>query len=81
MFQVNAVEMVTDNLLASCSDDGSVRVWSVNQREQTLQFQVVDQVSFTIHCIAKHETIMTFWVSSLNHWGHIRKCGKATSEF
>ena len=32
------------DLLATCSDDGSLRVWSVKDREQTLQFQVMQQV-------------------------------------
>ena len=42
--KVNALALCDDQYLASCSDDGSLRVWSVNDREQTLQFQVMDQV-------------------------------------
>lgn len=42
--QVNGIEMCTEELFASCSDDGSVRIWSIKEREQTLQFQVMDQV-------------------------------------
>ena len=36
-------------LLATCSDDGSVRVWSIKEREQTLHFQVMHQ---SCHCLA-----------------------------
>ncbi|KAK2180206.1 hypothetical protein NP493_453g01010 [Ridgeia piscesae] len=34
---------------ASCADDGSLRVWSVKEREQTLQFQVMNQ---SCNCLA-----------------------------
>ncbi|XP_046861047.1 WD repeat-containing protein 90-like [Xenia sp. Carnegie-2017] len=32
-----------DKFFATCSDDGSLRVWTSDDLEQTLQFQVVDQ--------------------------------------
>ena len=31
--------------MATCSDDGTLRLWTVASREQALQFQVLDQVS------------------------------------
>ena len=46
MFQVNSL-MVSgpdDKYFATCSDDGSLRVWTADELEQTLQFQVMDQV-------------------------------------
>ena len=47
-FQVNNLSLCNSEHFASCADDGSVRVWSLESREQTLQFQVKDQVF--IHC-------------------------------
>lgn len=47
--KVNAVALCDDNFLASCSNDGSLRVWSINDREQTLQFQVQEQ---SCNCLA-----------------------------
>ena len=44
LLQINSLAMSEDEFFASCADDGSLRVWSVKDREQTLQFQVVDQV-------------------------------------
>ena len=44
MLQVNAIALDEDQFFATCSDDGSLRVWSVEDREQTLQFQVIEQV-------------------------------------
>ena len=38
--------MYDSQYLATCDMDGSVRVWSVSEREQTLQFQVMEQVSY-----------------------------------
>ncbi|XP_048238655.1 WD repeat-containing protein 90-like isoform X1 [Haliotis rufescens] len=43
MNKVNCLAVTEGNLLASCADDGSVRVWSVTDREQVLQFQVMEQ--------------------------------------
>ena len=31
--------------MATCSDDGTLRLWTVASREQALQFQVLDQVN------------------------------------
>ena len=45
--RINALALCEDlGYLATCSQDGSLRVWSVNEREQTLQFQVMEQVRF-----------------------------------
>ncbi|XP_064594375.1 WD repeat-containing protein 90-like isoform X2 [Liolophura sinensis] len=43
--QVNGVGMsvACPNHFVTCADDGSLRVWSVADREQVLQFQVTDQ--------------------------------------
>lgn len=42
--QVNGLSLCNNELLASCADDGSLRVWAIHDREQALQFQVKDQV-------------------------------------
>ena len=36
--------MCGEDYMATCSEDGSLRVWTVRDREQTLQFQVLEQV-------------------------------------
>ncbi|CAL1536659.1 unnamed protein product [Lymnaea stagnalis] len=41
--KINGVAFTMNNLLMSGGDDGSVRVWSLKNREQALQFQVLDQ--------------------------------------
>ena len=41
--RVNGLAVINNDLLATCSEDGGVRVWSTTEREQTLQFQVLDQ--------------------------------------
>lgn len=43
MAKVNNLSLCNSEHFASCSDDGSVRIWSLDSREQTLQFQVLDQ--------------------------------------
>ncbi len=43
-FQVNDLAQCGDQVFATCAEDGSLRIWSAISREQTLQFQVVDQV-------------------------------------
>ena len=47
--QVNGLSLCNSKLLASCADDGSLRLWSVHDREQALQFQVREQVNFINH--------------------------------
>ena len=43
--QVNDVVFSSDeNHFATCSEDGSVRVWSVPSNELVVQFQVLNQV-------------------------------------
>lgn len=37
-----------DKFVITGSDDGGVRMWSVDRREQTLQFLVMNQVCFTL---------------------------------
>jgi len=44
MYQVNGLSLCNNELLASCADDGSLRLWALKDREQALQFQVKDQV-------------------------------------
>ncbi|GFO23377.1 WD repeat-containing protein 90-like [Plakobranchus ocellatus] len=41
--KINGAVFTENNLLLSGGDDGSVRVWSTKNREQALQFQVLDQ--------------------------------------
>lgn len=41
---MNNLSICNSEHFASGADDGSVRVWSLDSREQTLQFQVLDQV-------------------------------------
>ena len=41
---MNGLSLCNSELLASCADDGSLRLWSVHDREQALQFQVKEQV-------------------------------------
>lgn len=44
--QVNDVAFSSDeNHFATCSEDGSVRVWSAPSNEMVVQFQVLNQVS------------------------------------
>ncbi|XP_053384270.1 WD repeat-containing protein 90-like isoform X2 [Mercenaria mercenaria] len=43
MNKVNGLSLCNNELLASCADDGSLRVWAISDREQALQFQVKDQ--------------------------------------
>ncbi|WAQ96619.1 WDR90-like protein [Mya arenaria] len=43
MSRVNGLSLCNSELLASCADDGSLRVWALKDREQALQFQVKDQ--------------------------------------
>ena len=42
--QIRGLAMHDDQYLATCDEDGNLRVWSVKDREQTLQFQVMEQV-------------------------------------
>ena len=44
IFKVNAVVVHEDKFVITGSDDGGVRMWSVEGREQTLQFLVINQV-------------------------------------
>ena len=44
MSKVNAVVVHEDKFVISGSDDGGVRMWSVDGHEQTLQFLVMNQV-------------------------------------
>jgi len=48
IFKVNAVVVHEDKFVITGSDDGGVRMWSVEGREQTLQFLVMNQVCFTL---------------------------------
>ncbi|KAL3876292.1 hypothetical protein ACJMK2_034157, partial [Sinanodonta woodiana] len=41
--KVNGLSVYENELLASCADDGGLRIWYINSREQVLQFQVKDQ--------------------------------------
>lgn len=41
--QINAIAFSGD-YVATCSEDGSLRVWSNSDWEQTVQFQVVEKV-------------------------------------
>ncbi|KAK7003519.1 WD repeat-containing protein 90 [Biomphalaria glabrata] len=43
--KINSVIFVPNNLMVSGGDDGSVRVWSLKNREQVLQFKVMNQSS------------------------------------
>ncbi|XP_013393033.1 WD repeat-containing protein 90-like [Lingula anatina] len=51
MTKVNGLAFANDDLFATCGDDGSLRMWSVHDREQTLQFQVMEQAC-TCLCFA-----------------------------
>jgi len=47
---ITAVEFSTDgDKFLTCAEDGSLRLWLTEDREQILQFQVVDQVSHVTH--------------------------------
>ena len=48
-FQINDVALSDSRFLATASEDGGVRIWSLENREQTLQFQVRDQVCVYIY--------------------------------
>ncbi|KAK6171134.1 hypothetical protein SNE40_019389 [Patella caerulea] len=43
MDKINGLSVCKNGLLASGADDGSVRLWTIKDREQALQFQVLDQ--------------------------------------
>jgi len=43
-----------DKFVITGSDDGAVRMWSVDRREQTLQFLVINQVCIIYHIILYH---------------------------
>ena len=43
-FKIKEVRMCGNELLATGAEDGCLRVWAIKQREQTLQFQVLNQV-------------------------------------
>lgn len=42
--QINSLSSFGSEHMATCSDDGTLRLWTVAGREQALQFQVLDQV-------------------------------------
>lgn len=42
--QINSLSSFGSEHMATCSDDGTLRLWTVASREQALQFQVLDQV-------------------------------------
>jgi len=46
--KVNALVVHEDKFVITGSDDGGVRMWSVEGREQMLQFLVMNQVSFVL---------------------------------
>ncbi|RUS75529.1 hypothetical protein EGW08_016719, partial [Elysia chlorotica] len=48
--KINGVLFGANNLLLSGGDDGSLRVWSMKNREQALQFQVIDQSCTCLAC-------------------------------
>lgn len=48
--KINGVLFTEKNLLLSGGDDGSVRVWSTKNREQALQFQVLEQSCTCLAC-------------------------------
>lgn len=43
--KVNALVVHEDKFVITGSDDGGIRMWSVDGREQTLQFLVMNQAS------------------------------------
>lgn len=46
--QINSLSSFGSEHMATCSDDGTLRLWTVASREQALQFQVLDQVDLTL---------------------------------
>ena len=44
--QIKGLAMCDSQFLATCDEAGSLRVRSVMEREQTLQFQVMEQVGY-----------------------------------
>jgi len=49
--KVNAVVVHQDTFVITGSDDGGVRMWSVNGHEQTLQFLVMNHVSLCANIV------------------------------
>lgn len=60
--QINGAAFTPNNMMVTGGDDGSVRVWSLKNKEQALQFQVIDQVR-------RHVLIITFlkWFGMLTY--------------
>jgi len=55
MLKVNAMVVHEDKFVITGSDDGAVRMWSVDGREQTLQFVVNNQVGLMVPvCLCLH---------------------------
>jgi len=47
--KVNALVVYEDKFVITGSDDGAVRMWSADRREQTLQFLVMNHVCIFYH--------------------------------
>lgn len=54
--QVNGIAVSPTQHFASCSQDGSLRVWSLEDREQILQFQVVEQACTCVAFMPQPDT-------------------------
>ena len=70
-----------ENHFATCSEDGSVRVWSVPSNELVVQFQVLNQVRgyiqeiFSINRWVRscRTQGISHWISAVNRIGEIRE--------
>jgi len=56
--KVNALVVYEDKFVITGSDDGAVRMWSADRREQTLQFLVMNHV-----CVFLSHLLISFVVA------------------
>lgn len=78
--QINSLSSFGSEHMATCSDDGTLRLWTVASREQALQFQVLDQVDLNslfkekLNLMPQNTTLPSLFCCLLNMCFVIQKC-------